>query len=102
MMTRKITTETILKTNDFEVIYFKGIDLDVCYAYQVYKNDELDYECDDRQEALDYVRDGQADLDSERAAARLQEMRDEAWDLVAGCEDEETIKKVIAMLKRAK
>lgn len=103
MKTRKLTTETILKTTDFEIIFTKGVDLDVCYAYQIFdKNEELDYECDDRQEAIDYVKEGQADLDSERAAARLQEMRDEAWDLVAGCEDEETIKRVIAMLKRAK
>jgi hypothetical protein len=102
MKTREITTETILKTADFEVVYFKGIDLDVCYSYQVYKNDELDYECDDRQEALDYVTEEQEAIDQEKTEDRITNLKEQAIEWITDCEDEETIKKVLAMLKQAK
>jgi hypothetical protein len=103
MKTKKITTETIMKTTDFEVIFSKGVNLDVCYAYQIFDKDEdLVHECDDRQEAIDYVKDEQEAIDAEKAEDRLNSLKDQAIEFITDCEDEETIKKVLAMLKRAK
>jgi nitrogen regulatory protein PII-like uncharacterized protein len=103
MKTRKITTETILKTTDFEVINYRGIDPDTCFAYEVYDADnDLVHECDDRGEALDYAKDEQEAIDAEKAEDRLNSLKDQAIELITDCEDEETVKKVLAMLKRAK
>jgi hypothetical protein len=102
MKTKKITTETILKTTDFEVIFSKGVDLDVCYAYQVFdKDDDLVHECDDRQEAIDYVTEEQEAIDQEKAEDHLNNLKDQAIEWITDCEDVETVKKVLAMLKRA-
>jgi hypothetical protein len=103
MKTRKLTTETILETEDFEIIFTKGVNLDVCYPYQIFDNDDdLVHECDERQEAIDYVTEEQEALDAERAENYLNSLKDQANELLADCEDEATIKKVLAMLKRAK
>jgi YD repeat-containing protein len=103
MTTTTIKSETVLKTADFEVLHFRGVDLDACYAYEVYDaDDDLVHECDDRGEALEYVRDEQEALDRERAEERLNALKDEIIELVTDSESEATLRKILAQMKRAK
>lgn len=102
-MTTDLKPRMILKLDSYVVHHFPGADVNSEYLYAVVDREcEVLFESDDRAEAEGWARDSQADADAEGAADRLQEMRDAAWDLVTDCEDEATLKAVLALLKRTK
>jgi hypothetical protein len=89
----------ILKLSDYVVHHFPAADVDSEYLYAVVDREcEVLFESDDRTEAEGWARDSQADADSNRR----NELKDAIGDALETCEDEATLKAVLALLKRSK
>jgi hypothetical protein len=98
----KTATETILKLTDFSVIARPDCNPEEEYPYEVLDRDGDHVEgFDEEDDAIAEAEELQEGADQERAEERLTNLKDQAADLIADCEDEATIKKVLAMLKRA-
>jgi hypothetical protein len=99
MTTANLKPRMILKLADFVVHHFPAADVDSEYLYAVVDREcEVLFESDDRTGAEGWARDAQADADSNRR----NELKDAIGDALETCEDEATLKAVLALLKRSK
>jgi hypothetical protein len=101
-----MTTEKprmILNTGDFKVHFYPEANANAEYAYAVVNNDcDVIFESDDRDEATREARDEQDAFDKDQTENRLGNLKDQIGEELADCQDEETLKAILALLKASR